>query len=276
MSSLRVRAGLPPALTLMAGIGAAIVLGGCAGFASPPRANLSGPQKAGNWPAYPLPAEGVGQHSAMREEGRSDRVTQGAAVAPIGSPIGPPIGPMYAPGASRPFDGPRTPPAPTSVVTAPLPPAVTAPVTPSPPAAGVGPIAEAASRPTVAGASARATSVGYVSGRLPTKPQENSPASSDSAVQPALPPPAPMPVAVRAVATTPISAASPQASPPATAPQPTRTPTAGRPNVIVTEPGETLLEVASRHRVSVAALMSTNGLTRLDVPPGTRLTIPRR
>lgn len=118
------------------------------------------------------------------------------------------------------------------------------------------PLPDVPARPMVAGATARGASVGYVSGRLPAKAETPAGQIAPVATPPSVTPPTATPFAAPA---------------PAIAHRPTVSN-----NVVITEPGETLLEVASRHRVSVSALMTVNGLTRLDVPPGTRLVIPRR
>jgi LysM repeat protein len=44
---------------------------------------------------------------------------------------------------------------------------------------------------------------------------------------------------------------------------------------VTVAPGETLLVIAQRHRVSVSALVSENRLSDLNVRPGTQLVIPR-
>ena len=48
------------------------------------------------------------------------------------------------------------------------------------------------------------------------------------------------------------------------------------PNTIVVGQEDTLLKIASRHRVSVSALMTANKLTSLSVTPGQELVIPKR
>jgi LysM repeat protein len=47
-------------------------------------------------------------------------------------------------------------------------------------------------------------------------------------------------------------------------------------NVIEVAAGDTLLQIANRHRVSVASLMAANSLSSLDVQPGQKLVIPKR
>jgi LysM repeat protein len=44
---------------------------------------------------------------------------------------------------------------------------------------------------------------------------------------------------------------------------------------VIVAPGETLLVIAQRHRVSVSSLVSENRLSDLNVHPGTHLVIPR-
>ena len=47
-------------------------------------------------------------------------------------------------------------------------------------------------------------------------------------------------------------------------------------NVVEVAEGDTLLKIATRHKVSVSALMSANRLASLSVEPGQRLVIPKR
>ena len=51
---------------------------------------------------------------------------------------------------------------------------------------------------------------------------------------------------------------------------------AAAPNTVIAEEGDTLLKIASRHRVSVSALMTANKLSSLSVTPGQQLVIPKR
>jgi LysM repeat protein len=51
---------------------------------------------------------------------------------------------------------------------------------------------------------------------------------------------------------------------------------AAAPNTVIAEEGDTLLKIASRHRVSVSALMTANKLSSLSVTPGQQLFIPKR
>lgn len=48
------------------------------------------------------------------------------------------------------------------------------------------------------------------------------------------------------------------------------------PGTMVVEEGDTLLKIASRHRVSVSELMAANKLSSLSVTPGQQLVIPKR
>jgi LysM repeat protein len=73
------------------------------------------------------------------------------------------------------------------------------------------------------------------------------------------------------------------ATPAATLPSgKTSDPTAGKrgaataAGVIIVGDGDTLLKIASRHRVSVSALMTENRLLSLAVAPGQQLVIPKR
>lgn len=59
-------------------------------------------------------------------------------------------------------------------------------------------------------------------------------------------------------------------------PRPAQAPAPSGANVVEVAPGDTLLKIANRHRVSVAALMAANRLASLDVQPGQRLIIPKR
>ncbi len=92
------------------------------------------------------------------------------------------------------------------------------------------------------------------------------PPASEHHYRPIAPPPQPVPV------TRPSQIAS-KPLPPPTAHKPVLN--GGRP-VVVVEPGDTLVTIAGRHKVSVAELMFTNGLRSLEVHPGQRLTIPVR
>lgn len=70
------------------------------------------------------------------------------------------------------------------------------------------------------------------------------------------------------------AAERPRAETPKTATRPP-SPTADG-NVIEVAPGDTLLKIATRYKVSVSALMSANRLASLNVETGQRLVIPKR